>query len=744
MAISTPYRFVPLSPLVLYPDWAKEVSHDHPFEDGFCGHLTVEITNHTPLCVGGKQTPASDRAPGTVEFYRTPENRLAIPGSTLKGMLRNVLSIATFGHFRPVEDRRFGVRDISKAHNFYCKAINQQPVQAGWLTFEAGRWQIQPCSYVRAHQQKIIDRFNIQKQMWIKTNKAKDRYNLLNGLQTVYFTTEPLKHSHVPQVREFLNAQTELSGILVVTGQPGAGFDKNKAKKYEFVFYNMQERHLEVSNEVMADFQFIHAESDEWKYWKTQINQLRLGVPVFFHTNSAGEIHSLGLARMYRLAYKYRLHEAVGHTQKAHLATRDSDLVELIFGRIDENEPRGINNFRGRINVGMAMLQGNPPQITWQGPTVLSSPKPTFYPAYLRQKAGGDYQTLMEGRPELAGWKRYPVREEIYVPPPPEKSTNRVAIKLETLPPRQVFTTTIRFHNLRMVELGALLWALDFGERSELRHSLGMGKPFGFGQVQLRLLSEKSALRPNDPTQEISNIAHELLLCRHQFHEFMNGAWKQAMNKGNADWLKSEQLVELLAMCDPKQAEGQELRYWNEPKSFVQAKNQQERLDHYSGFNAQQVKPGTSLSPQSTPNLSREDFEKQLVAQQAARLAKETTEAQEREQEKQRREAAEAEAKAQREAEIKKAQKQQALQEMGEEERALEEIAELVQKLQSEWSNGGRDKLTTSLNKTNDLSLNDDEREKLQKLATIAKALWEAKEKPKALGKAIKRILGNL
>ena len=56
---SSPYNFVPLSPFILTPNWASTVDQDHPLQQGLCGELDIEITTHTPLCVGGNQTPSS-------------------------------------------------------------------------------------------------------------------------------------------------------------------------------------------------------------------------------------------------------------------------------------------------------------------------------------------------------------------------------------------------------------------------------------------------------------------------------------------------------------------------------------------------------------------------------------------------------------------------------------------------------------------------------------------------------------
>ena len=70
------------------------------------------------------------------------------------------------------------------------------------------------------------------------------------------------------------------------------------------------------------------------------------------------------------------------------------------------------------------------------------------------------------------------------------------------MPAKSRFEGRIIFHNLRSEELGALLWALTLGGNSNLRHGLGMGKPFGFGQAHFELDEAKSTVEPNDPTAQ--------------------------------------------------------------------------------------------------------------------------------------------------------------------------------------------------------------------------------------------------
>ena len=572
MNISSPYRFVPLSPLLLLPDWAEAVSHDHPFIDGVCGDLQLTLHCHTPLCVGGEQTNSSEHAPGKVHFSRTVDEQLAIPGTSLKGMLRNVLEIASFARFKQVEDQRLGVRDISESKNFYTTAITKVAAKAGWLRFVEGSWFITPCDYSRLHQQALIDWCKLTLAAWTSNDNktAAKRYQLINLLPKVRFDTQP--HANKGQLA-IPDHNGPLHGHIVVTGQPGPSFNQGqKSKKYEFVFHAPKPdatpvAPVPVDATVMRGFQHIHEKSDEWKFWQEKLNtgKLAQGIPVFFHGDN-NTVSSLGLALMYKLPYAHSVHQAISHTHPAHLAAGAPDLPELLFGRIDESNS---DSLRGRIAIGPGELQ-DPVSTLWQGPTVLSSPKPTFYPAYVRQDNDREFRQLMEKDSQLSGWKRYPARPADVLPPP-DKSGYKSQITLESVPQGTRFRFTLRVHNLRQVELGALLWALDFGGRSGHRHGLGLAKAYGMGQVSLQL--EQWDLQPNDPAQDSQAVdALWLQACRREF----TGLMEQFFSRAQAgSWISSGPIKALLDYALPART-ADELEYLPTPKDYQAMKKSAE------------------------------------------------------------------------------------------------------------------------------------------------------------------------
>ena len=49
--ITAPYNFVPLNKKVVYPHWAKLISHDVPFENSLSGTIELQITAKTHIFV---------------------------------------------------------------------------------------------------------------------------------------------------------------------------------------------------------------------------------------------------------------------------------------------------------------------------------------------------------------------------------------------------------------------------------------------------------------------------------------------------------------------------------------------------------------------------------------------------------------------------------------------------------------------------------------------------------------------
>jgi len=101
-------------------------------------------------------------------------------------------------------------------------------------------------------------------------------------------------------------------------------------------------------------------------------------------------------------------------------------------------------------------------------------------------------------------------------------------------------------HNVREVELGALLWALDFGGSEECRHSLGTARPYGYGSVTLR--TEAARLRAVVPGDNTPDKFGQISVdgCVRRFEDYM-----EHYLDSEDGWAHSEQILSLLELARP-------------------------------------------------------------------------------------------------------------------------------------------------------------------------------------------------
>lgn len=523
--LTTPYNFVPLSNKVFFPAWAKDsrqLSHDAPLQNGWCGSLRIRLTAETPLLVAGTQNGA-ERHPLKVM------GKYAIPGSSLRGMLRNVLEIASFGKFgRAVNDRAMSIRDLTPSGEVYRKQINANTVHAGWLKLAGGHGAnlatIEPTELLRMDEREASD--------WARDAR-------LEGTDPYWMALDEEDPSS-GKVEEW---------IVVRTGAVAK-------KRQDFLFRTRPSAAaLPISRDLFQQFAAAHQHNPLWANKQGEPGDLQKRlmegrlIPVFFiyDPKNKTRIQAFGLAYMFRVPYRHSLHNAIGSKDSSHHDQRHLDFCEALFGLIHDGENEHPQSLRSRVGFGLALATKADPDKGVD--VVLNEPKPSFYPAYMK---GG--QTLMSDRPQLAGWKRYPVRTQAA----PQntnvsikgKTNDNIGSKLFPLQKGATFEADINLHNLHPEELGGLLWALTWGQQTNLRHSLGMGRPFGFGSLKIEVL--QLDLRHNSDASQDKNLSSrkDQAAMTEAIRQLMQ-PFEQTMEATVGNWASSEQIKELQAMANP-------------------------------------------------------------------------------------------------------------------------------------------------------------------------------------------------
>ena len=557
--IKAPYNFVPLENKAFYPSWANHISQDIPFEDGVSGSIEYTIEAKTPIFVRNGYT---DREHPDSTFSKTHDGKFFIPSTSIKGEIRNVLEILSFGKMTQVQDARFGIRDLNSQKNpvayvegnFYLDKMKH--VQCGWLYKRLSQdgneeYIINDCGVPgRIKPEEIDNHYGTALAMFgqnLTLNRQCTNKNDEEELRSAYYkyknilkisldnqdinncfcgTFSTVQDNYDRLIASF--GANGKKGCIVVTGQPSKRDPiKKKGKYYEFVFFESEDEEP-IDTNVINDFLTIHKNNYDYeKIWKRYLNEGRR-VPVFFSRKNGnnGPIDSIGLAYMFRIPTANFIKGAIPIELQSN---RRKDLAECIFGTAKES----LGQLKGRVNISHALTCETPKECDDIVTTVLGSPKPSYGPLYASSGTWNDANAQIKGR------KRYPVRTTIL---PPNKGTDSQTCEFIPLDQGTSFKGRITFHNLKECELGALIAALTFNGHPECCHSIGEAKPLGYGKVKisidkLSVISIKDIFaKTDDPTQQ-------------ETHYYFN-KFKDVMTENiGTVWENSNSIRELCAMA---------------------------------------------------------------------------------------------------------------------------------------------------------------------------------------------------
>lgn len=542
--ITAPYNFVPLNDKIFYPPWASEDAlkniHDVPFEDGESGVIELEITAKSPIFIKDGKNPNEFchfiNENGGKEYY--------IPATSIKGMIRNVLEIISFGKIRIDEGKHkkyLSVRDMTNRKNL-VGMVNEDTGGCGFLVKNGNSYIIEKCADIRT----ICLLKNTNYEEIGKLETAKEKYKKFGLLKEINFTPYDEK-SKTKTGQEITIKRAKFDkqgrkGILVFTGN----IDK---KRHEFVFAKNGKK-IQLDKNVFEDFKkvyFDNEDSIDGQYWKEQFNK-GMPVPIFYMGNDI-KITAIGLTQLFKLAYKKTIFEAarqVGEETKF-------DLAETIFGTV-----RGDKALKGRVYFSHLKSSFERFEAPKEG--VFGTPNPS----YLEQRPNGPYITLMSKDAKIRGYKRYPLHESS------EKlsvgnDNEKMKVKFKPLSANSVFKGKIVFHNLKKVEIGALISAITFhGRSNKFMHNIGFAKPYGYGKIDIEL-----ALQGLKYSQD----------------EYLKEFEKQ-MNEFVPNWLNTEQLTELRKMASVGYKDSRLLRYQqleNEKSEYFKGKNNYQERNEFSG-----------------------------------------------------------------------------------------------------------------------------------------------------------------
>lgn len=456
--VRAPYNFVPFTerqPFMRYTDVSKLPAHDKLCAELLTGEIHLTLTAETPVFVSDGQENA--------DFFRGANGNYMIPGSTIRGMVRENMQILGDGLVLKDEDLEdlmltyrevagVGVKEKLRKH-YHEEVINK--CKPGYLVKENGE-------YIIVH----VPERKVKK---LKYKDAQKQYGDGNDL--------------IGCVKKVPCGTDQGMGMLLCPGKSV----QDKKDVYLFPPFDSQQDIELLSQE---DILFYLKDCEDRKnvakeyqnFWK--LPEGGEPKPVFYVRY--GEHIFFGMTKTPRVRYKKSLAAGLPSYQRTHYRKMQQnnelplDYPHAILGFThnfkDENKKSSNTSYRSRVSFGDFEMQSEPEKrVTYK--TVLGEPKPSYFPSYTvnGQHYSEDFR--------LRGFKQYWLKKA-NAPEPPNDNENVPAI-MRPMPEKSVFSGTIRFKNLKEDELGLLLWSLVLNEGCY--QSIGMGKPYGFGRMSVKL-----------------------------------------------------------------------------------------------------------------------------------------------------------------------------------------------------------------------------------------------------------------
>ena len=504
MKITSPYNFVPLNQQVFYPDWAEQASQDLPFKDGLDVSLDIKLTNVSPLFTRNGSKDGKD----TFSSHIIGENgkrQYFIPATTIKGMLREIVEIMTFGKMQEGKDyqnRYFGYRDVARQAGNELNAEYMRKVskgKPGWLYKEGENYYFAPCSgelekIAKDELKQLYPSYQSDPSIW-KSNISVGK----NGIYPSY-----------PEIEKNDNYYR-----IVCTGKFGK-------KQHELLFPSAEDEPILIQKETIEAFTTMYDATPGFSDAKDGescfLSALENGekIPVFHLRLEEGK-ETLGFSRMFKRPFKYNVKQQVEVLQKADI--NRPDFAETLFGYAGKE-----TSLKGRVQISHAFMEGevvDSELIEEKG--ILGSPKASYYPIYLKQHHS-PYKTYDENE-GIAGRKLYRVHtKNTTIPLPLNENNPNVESSFKTIPQGQNFHFRITMHNVKEVELGAVLAALTFNHTTGVYFNIGMAKSFGFGKCEI----EENGIKLNGTNEKID---HYLQVFEKQMsaftYEYNQQLWAQ-------------------------------------------------------------------------------------------------------------------------------------------------------------------------------------------------------------------------
>lgn len=546
---SAPYNFVRLNDAVVIPPIAKvlsDVDLAQSFKeyvgkkDRISGYFEIEVENKTPLYIDGAEG-----------FFSDGKN-LCIPGSTMRGCIKNLFKIITCSAFRSdknnpdISDKHLYYRSFASGfkplRNLYSGKMSQMVrlksgktsikavAKAGFIVKEGKKYYICPC--IRAFE-RLKPSYKDNTVQW-----AQDHVDVFTGrMQNKkhfyrLYAPDWKKKLVIPEeiINDYLDDRNR-KGINVLNAKgckkgPDGSALLSGASGYSYIY------------------------------------------PCFYKATNDVVDH-FGSGPYYRIPYDKSISQ---HIPSA-VNTNAIDFTDAVFGRKED--------WASRIffeDLYLAKDDGR--RLPERCRKILGTPNPTSFQFYLNSK--GKDAAHWDGDTDIRGYKMYWHSQVDWFTL--EKPKNSEFVKeIAPLPIGHVFKGRIRFEGLDAIELGALCALFNLAAKDDICLKIGMGKSIGMGTAKLKAVLHRRQKEYYTTLFDTEGFAECLAASSEQDMHSLEEGFKKYLHQnfvGRQALNYKERMIELSMILSTKHMEtykekwSEAIRYMNvTDKNDSKAKN---------------------------------------------------------------------------------------------------------------------------------------------------------------------------
>ena len=423
------------------------------------GYIELHCRTMTPVFIGMGDKEGA---------FFAPAGKPILPGSTLRGMVKNIFKIVTCGAMRTDKDSA----DIDDRALYYRSFMN------------------------KSYKAELVDSKKIDGKHQSFT-KAKPGFLIHDKLENQYYicpaqfdrkkdTWLVSKYKKVILWDEYEKRGGELPCF---TGPMEGG---RTAKTHYTFHYNpdwSSRNRLPVSEEIIVHYQHDLTRDEDLDLFKLAKRGKAAAsfvgddgcdfvVPCFYKEKK-GEVAHFGFGQYYRIPYPYTIGGG-GHLPRAIKdASAAVDYADAIFGRKEL--------WGSRLAFEDAVLKESKGFEAAHYSKTMGEPKPTSYQLYLEQEGEKADRDWGSENAVIRGYKLY-WHQAANFPWRKDEAAfkGNVDRKIRPLKAGSVFEGRVCFKNLSGVELGALLKVFSLSAKDrELCFKIGQGKGIGLGSIRI-------------------------------------------------------------------------------------------------------------------------------------------------------------------------------------------------------------------------------------------------------------------